>query len=79
MREFIILYAFGAEEENLIILPSWWKLLWFILSKSWRCTYLSIHAVVPAEYVPVEEEWPCDSCLRWEECNGVDRDNCPRF
>lgn len=23
-----------------------------------------------------EEEHPCDSCLRWYECNGVDED-CP--
>lgn len=20
---------------------------------------------------------PCESCLRWWECNGVDRENCP--
>lgn len=20
---------------------------------------------------------PCESCLRWYECNGVDRENCP--
>lgn len=20
---------------------------------------------------------PCDTCLRWSECNGVDRDACP--
>lgn len=20
---------------------------------------------------------PCDTCLRWAECNGVDRDTCP--
>ena len=20
---------------------------------------------------------PCESCLRWSECNGVDRDTCP--
>lgn len=20
---------------------------------------------------------PCDTCLRWPECNGVDADNCP--
>lgn len=20
---------------------------------------------------------PCDTCPRWYECNGVDRDNCP--
>ena len=23
-----------------------------------------------------EEEHPCDSCLRWDECNGVD-EYCP--
>ena len=20
---------------------------------------------------------PCETCLRWPECNGSDRDNCP--
>lgn len=20
---------------------------------------------------------PCDTCLRWPECNGVDAENCP--
>ena len=24
-----------------------------------------------------EEEHPCQSCVRWEECNGVD-EQCPR-
>lgn len=24
-----------------------------------------------------EYEDPCENCLRWDECNGVDRDNCP--
>jgi hypothetical protein len=24
-----------------------------------------------------EEEHPCDTCVRWGECNGVDED-CPR-
>lgn len=24
----------------------------------------------------MEKEDPCDNCLRWEECNGVDKD-CP--
>ena len=23
------------------------------------------------------EENPCDTCLRWEECNGVDKKVCP--
>lgn len=22
------------------------------------------------------ENNPCETCLRWPECNGVDRDNC---
>lgn len=25
----------------------------------------------------VEQELPCDTCVRWEECNGVDIDYCP--
>lgn len=20
---------------------------------------------------------PCETCLRWYECNGVDKENCP--
>ena len=24
-----------------------------------------------------EMEDPCETCLRWWECNGVDKDNCP--
>lgn len=20
---------------------------------------------------------PCDTCLRWYECNGIDKENCP--
>lgn len=20
---------------------------------------------------------PCDTCLRWSECNGVEKDTCP--
>lgn len=22
-------------------------------------------------------EDPCETCLRWWECNGVDKENCP--
>lgn len=28
-----------------------------------------------AQYEVIEED-PCDTCLRWSECNGVD-DGCP--
>lgn len=33
----------------------------------------------PAEVMEKEAERadPCDTCLRWYECNGVDRDSCP--
>lgn len=24
-----------------------------------------------------EQDDPCDTCLRWPECNGADRDTCP--
>lgn len=26
-----------------------------------------------------ECEDPCDTCLRWDECNGIDRGNCPKL
>lgn len=22
---------------------------------------------------------PCDTCLRWYECNGIDKENCPMW
>lgn len=31
----------------------------------------------PGTEVPADREEPCETCLRWWECNGVDVDNCP--
>ena len=22
---------------------------------------------------------PCETCLRWYECNGIDKENCPMW
>lgn len=30
---------------------------------------------VPKE--PEQKEDPCETCQRWYECNGVDKENCP--
>ena len=39
-----------------------------------------VSAGVPGENtmgIDTEQESPCLYCLRWEECNGVDKENCP--
>lgn len=28
---------------------------------------------------PCEPADPCDTCNRWDECNGVDKENCPMW
>lgn len=40
-----------------------------VLASGWRMRPLD------AEYEIIEED-PCDTCLRWSECNGVD-EGCP--
>ena len=29
------------------------------------------------EKTKYEKEQPCDYCIRWSECNGVDKEYCP--
>lgn len=47
-------------------------LLWLPAMIAYACCRIS------GDCARVEEkDDPCDSCLRWDECNGVDED-CPR-
>ena len=62
-------------ESHLVVLPSFWKVAWWFLRKARRCSFISIRTVLPADYEPVDED-PCEACLRWEECNGVEQENC---
>lgn len=82
MREYLIRFACGDEPPAFIILPSWWKMIWWLLRKSWHCSFLSVFYYDPAIHgldKYLEESDPCDSCLRWPECNGVDIENCPKW
>lgn len=62
-------------ESHLIILPSFWKVVWWFLRTARRCSFISIRTVLPADYESARYS-PCESCLRWDECNGVDIENC---
>lgn len=62
-------------ESHLVVLPSFWKVVWWFLRTARRCSFISIRTVLPADYDSVGED-PCESCLRWEECNGVDLEEC---
>ena len=63
-------------ESHLIILPSFWKVLWWFLRTARRCEFISIRLVLPADYETVSDDSPCDTCPRWDECNGVEKGNC---
>lgn len=42
----------------------------------WACCRVSGECAREEENRKPKED-PCETCLRWEECNGVDQD-CPR-
>lgn len=48
-----------------------------ILSSAWIVK--TAEKIAAAETMKAAEEQadPCDTCLRWPECNGADRDTCP--
>lgn len=62
-------------ESHLIILPSFWKVVWWFLRTARRCEFISIRVESPADYERIGKD-PCETCLRWDECGGVDRGDC---
>ena len=73
MKEYDILYTTADGEEFFIVKHSFWKaLLWFLCTVR-RCIRIVITVSGMAAATP---EDPCDTCLRWDECNGVERGQC---
>lgn len=91
MKAYYVRCAIGENDIAFIILSSWWKLIWWLLRKSRRCSFLDVFYYDPTihglgemegphdDCLSEEDEDPCANCLRWDECNGVDHDNCPNF
>lgn len=75
MKEWMVLCTMTDGEEGFVVFNSFWRLILWFLRWSWRCSCITIRLILPAEYEEVKED-PCETCLRWEECNGVDRDIC---
>ena len=42
-----------------------------------RLCWYKICRLIPIDATEKETPHPCHDCLRWPECNGVDRDTCP--
>lgn len=38
---------------------------------------IAIKLTYQQEQDAAESVDPCESCIRWSECNGIDKDNCP--
>ena len=80
MKEFWIWYDTKNGEHVFVLLTGWHRLVWWLFCHSWRCIRFCIQLnSYPEDFLQEEEESPCETCLRWEECNGVDKDNCPMF
>lgn len=41
MKEYCVLYVRGGEEYQ-VVLPSWWKLLWWFIRTARRCGNITI-------------------------------------
>lgn len=77
MREYYVRFSRYYGEESLIVLPSFWKLLIWFIRTGRKCSHIVIF-VEPDPGQPASED-PCNTCLRWDECNGVDREDCPLY
>ena len=75
MREYLIRYVTEDGIEGLVSMPSFWKLLFWMIRKAWKCRLIVISLYIPPAQSS-EEEDPCEFCVRWDECNGVDREVC---
>lgn len=73
---YYIEYARGADEARVVRIEGWLRFIFWLILHSRKCTLLTVYH---CGQLPADEEIPCDTCLRWEECNGVDVDNCPLF
>lgn len=79
MREYLVFYISDQSEdgldEGLAVFKSSWRLLFWLVRNLRRCSYIRIARPAPTNQPPTPEN-PCDTCLRWDECNGVDIDFC---
>ena len=75
MTERMVVYTMTDGQEGMAVFSSFWRLLIWFVKRARRCAYMTVRLILPAEYEEVEDD-PCEYCLRWEECNGVDRDYC---
>lgn len=73
MKEYDVFYTTADGEEFFLVKPSFWKVLLWFLCTARRCIRIVITVSGTVAAIP---ENPCDTCLRWDECNGVDRGKC---
>ena len=75
MAERMVIYTMTDGQEGMAVFPSFWKLLIWFVRRARRCAYMTVRLISQVEEEKAESD-PCEHCLRWEECNGVDRENC---
>lgn len=79
MKEWLVFYILEQSEDylgdGLVSFRSSWRLLFWLVRNLRRCAYIRIARPATTNQ-PLSSQSPCDTCLRWEECNGVDIDFC---
>ena len=79
MREYLVFYISDQSEDGLddalLMFKSSWRLLFWLVRNLRRCAYIRIARPATTNQPSISQSL-CDTCLRWEECNGVDIDFC---
>lgn len=78
MAERMVVYTMTDGQEGMTVFSSFLRLLIWFIKRARRCAYISVRRIPPVDHEEVKED-PCETCLRWEECNGVDWGNCSKY
>ena len=85
MKNWLVFYtvehsdATEQADEQLAAFPSTWCLMIWLVRFLRKCVYIRIIRE-PIEFKTTAQQQadPCEFCLRWEECNGVDIEFCSK-
>lgn len=75
MTEWMAIITYIDRDDYMGIFKSRIRMIFRILRHCGKIRNISIRRIEPAEFAP-ECESPCETCLRWDECNGVDIHSC---
>lgn len=82
MMKYAVEYAYGCESAKTVLIENWWRFVWWILTRSRKCSMLIVYHVKPLACErpgPELDQWSCEDCPEWDECGGLDKDTCKKY